>query len=323
MITKLLQSIVLFVLLTCANVYGQQIGVNGIGDSLSSDCYAFTKKDDLIVGSFWTFDQFSFQDTIDILLQFNLDCQPDNGDGFTIAFQNIGPFAGNYSGRLGIGGLLPSIFIEVDIDQNLENQDPPFDHIAVMANGVLDHNSDQNIAGPVPLGESDMYDFNDCNNHTIRVLYLPQQKKLLVYIDCLLKLETMLPDRFTTELNQFHWGGTIGMGLSNSEYNICINPTSVHGPIETIDPLCDTTVQLSAPFEASAYLWFDDKERSLFVRIIFFAGKGGTGKTSIAAATGIRAAEMGKKTVIMSLDVAHSLGDIFDLEKNLKSFIRK
>jgi arsenite-transporting ATPase len=53
------------------------------------------------------------------------------------------------------------------------------------------------------------------------------------------------------------------------------------------------------------------------VRIIFFAGKGGTGKTSIAAATGIRSAEIGKKTVIMSLDVAHSLSDIFDLEKKL------
>ena len=53
------------------------------------------------------------------------------------------------------------------------------------------------------------------------------------------------------------------------------------------------------------------------MRIIFFAGKGGTGKTSVAAATGVRAAEMGKKTLIMSLDVAHSLSDIFDLEKNL------
>jgi arsenite-transporting ATPase len=53
------------------------------------------------------------------------------------------------------------------------------------------------------------------------------------------------------------------------------------------------------------------------VRIIFFAGKGGTGKTSIAAATGIKAAKMGKKTVIMSLDVAHSLSDIFDLKKDL------
>ena len=53
------------------------------------------------------------------------------------------------------------------------------------------------------------------------------------------------------------------------------------------------------------------------MRIIFFAGKGGVGKTSVAAATGIRAAEMGKRTAIISLDVAHSLSDIFDLEKSL------
>ena len=53
------------------------------------------------------------------------------------------------------------------------------------------------------------------------------------------------------------------------------------------------------------------------MRIIFFAGKGGVGKTSVAAATGIKAAEMGHRTVIMSLDVAHSLSDIFDLDKDL------
>jgi arsenite-transporting ATPase len=53
------------------------------------------------------------------------------------------------------------------------------------------------------------------------------------------------------------------------------------------------------------------------VRIIFFAGKGGVGKTSVAAATGIRTAEMGHRTVILSLDLAHSLSDIFDLEKPL------
>jgi len=51
------------------------------------------------------------------------------------------------------------------------------------------------------------------------------------------------------------------------------------------------------------------------MRIIFFAGKGGVGKTSVAAATGIKTAEAGHRTVIMSLDVAHSLSDIFDLDK--------
>ncbi|MBL7218338.1 MAG: ArsA family ATPase [Desulfobacteraceae bacterium] len=51
------------------------------------------------------------------------------------------------------------------------------------------------------------------------------------------------------------------------------------------------------------------------MRIIFFAGKGGVGKTSVAAATGIKVAEAGHRTVIMSLDAAHSLSDIFDLDK--------
>lgn len=53
------------------------------------------------------------------------------------------------------------------------------------------------------------------------------------------------------------------------------------------------------------------------MRIIFFAGKGGVGKTSVAAATAVKAAQMGLKTVVLSLDVAHSLSDVFDLEKDL------
>ena len=53
------------------------------------------------------------------------------------------------------------------------------------------------------------------------------------------------------------------------------------------------------------------------MRIIFFAGKGGVGKTSVAAATGIKVAQRGHKTVVMSLDVAHSLADIFDLDRGL------
>ena len=53
------------------------------------------------------------------------------------------------------------------------------------------------------------------------------------------------------------------------------------------------------------------------MRIIFIAGKGGVGKTSVAAATGIKVAEEGFRTVIISLDTAHSLSDIFDLDKGL------
>src|SRR5919198_1436278 len=50
------------------------------------------------------------------------------------------------------------------------------------------------------------------------------------------------------------------------------------------------------------------------MRVILFTGKGGVGKTSVAAATAMRCARAGYRTVVMSTDPAHSLGDCFDLE---------
>ncbi|RKU35322.1 arsenic-transporting ATPase [Candidatus Poribacteria bacterium] len=48
------------------------------------------------------------------------------------------------------------------------------------------------------------------------------------------------------------------------------------------------------------------------MRIIFYTGKGGVGKTTIAAATGMKLAQLGYRTIVISLDVAHSLRDAFD-----------
>lgn len=53
------------------------------------------------------------------------------------------------------------------------------------------------------------------------------------------------------------------------------------------------------------------------MRIILYTGKGGVGKTTIAAATGIKLAELGYKTIVISLDAAHSLRDAFDSEEKL------
>jgi arsenite/tail-anchored protein-transporting ATPase len=53
------------------------------------------------------------------------------------------------------------------------------------------------------------------------------------------------------------------------------------------------------------------------MRILLFSGKGGVGKTSLAAATGVRLAELGYRTLVMSIDPAHSLADSFDLGTDL------
>jgi arsenite-transporting ATPase len=53
------------------------------------------------------------------------------------------------------------------------------------------------------------------------------------------------------------------------------------------------------------------------MRMLLYAGKGGVGKTCVAGATGIITARAGLKTLVMSLDPAHSLSDAFDLDRSL------
>lgn len=48
------------------------------------------------------------------------------------------------------------------------------------------------------------------------------------------------------------------------------------------------------------------------MRVMLYTGKGGVGKTTISAATAVRCAELGHRTVVLSTDLAHSLGDSFD-----------
>ena len=49
------------------------------------------------------------------------------------------------------------------------------------------------------------------------------------------------------------------------------------------------------------------------MRVILYTGKGGVGKTTVAAASALRSAQLGYRTIILSTDSAHSLADSFDL----------
>jgi arsenite-transporting ATPase len=50
------------------------------------------------------------------------------------------------------------------------------------------------------------------------------------------------------------------------------------------------------------------------VRVILYTGKGGVGKTSVAAATAVMCARAGSRTLLLSTDPAHSVADSFDIK---------
>src|SRR5437588_11488086 len=52
-----------------------------------------------------------------------------------------------------------------------------------------------------------------------------------------------------------------------------------------------------------------NREIRTFMRIILYLGKGGVGKTTISAATAVRSASLGKRTLVVSTDLAQSLAD--------------
>lgn len=65
------------------------------------------------------------------------------------------------------------------------------------------------------------------------------------------------------------------------------------------------------------YKTFDIKEINL-TKYLFFTGKGGVGKTSVACATAVSLADEGEKIMLISTDPASNLQDVFDTELNNK-----
>lgn len=50
------------------------------------------------------------------------------------------------------------------------------------------------------------------------------------------------------------------------------------------------------------------------MRVILYVGKGGVGKTTVSAATAVRASQLGYRTLVVSTDTAHSLADALDVQ---------
>ncbi len=205
-----------------------QYTVNGNAQQISCNCYNLTAELTNQSGSVWNNNKIDLAQSFDFKFDINLGRFDANGaDGIAFVLQPISTSVGSTGGGLGYDGITPAVGITVDTYQNGNNNDPAYDHIAIQLNGDLNHNSPNNIAGPVQAISSND-NIEDGNAHSLRIQWDVVTKTMSVYIDGTLRvsaIKDLVTDVFSGN-PLVYWGFTGGTGALVNLQSFCtaLNP---------------------------------------------------------------------------------------------------
>lgn len=212
-----------FLLLCCASMMAQY-RTNGTAIAQGNDCFRLTRNLTNQSGSVWQLSTIDLTKPFDLYLEVNLGCSNGGADGMAFVLQPISSSVGSSGGGLGYQGITPSLAIEMDTYQNSNWGDPVFDHLAIMSNGVNNHTSANNLAGPIAAlpGNGNL---EDCNFHDLRIIWDTATFTMTVYLDCSLRL-TYTGNIVQTIFNSnpyVYWGLTAATGALTNEHRFCLN----------------------------------------------------------------------------------------------------
>lgn len=230
-----------------------QFHSNSSATQSADRCWTLTPAQNSRNGSVWNEKKVNLNESFEVSVDIFLGCQDANGaDGIVFGFQPVSTSVGSVGGGLGFAGINPSLGIEMDTWQN--SGDPVYDHIAIVQNGDVNHNSSNTLAGPKAFGNQE--NVEDCRYHDLYVVWNAKAKKLDVYWDCILTLTytgDIVKDIFRGDPNVF-WGFTAATGGSNNEQKICLKYNTF------LDQIADTTICVGGQVQLQAsggvsYAW--------------------------------------------------------------------
>ncbi|MEM1220826.1 MAG: gliding motility-associated C-terminal domain-containing protein [Bacteroidota bacterium] len=234
-----------------------QFFLNGNAVQTSDSCYQLTAAVNAQAGSIWNGDLIDLSQSFELYVDVFLGCQDDLGaDGLVFGLQPISTSIGGSGGAIGFGDVEPSLGVEFDTFQNLDFDDPAFDHITIVQDGVLNHTLPGGaLAGPVQADANDI-NIEDCAFHPVRIAWDANGQTLEVYYDCELRLSyngDIVNEIFDGDPFVF-WGFTSATGGLNNIHEVCFNYTTF------LSGLADQTIcpGESVALEAgggSSYLW--------------------------------------------------------------------
>jgi len=208
------------------NAWSQDYFTNGNGIRLpNSDCYRLTKATNNQNGSVWYSDKLDLLK--DVKLEFNMNfgnLDGNGADGIVFVLQTVGTNAlGSSGGGMGFIGFSPAFGIEFDTYQNTGENDPSYDHVAFLKNGVNKHNSSNNLAGPVQISKNNS-NVEDGKDHLVVVQWTASSKTIQIFFDCELRLSAqvdLVASIFNNKTDVF-WGFTAATGGAVNNQTVCL-----------------------------------------------------------------------------------------------------
>lgn len=220
-------SLILFTALLMHEVQGQTgYFLNGSANALGNGCYAITPADSWQNGSVWYNKKLSLLEPIDIQFRASFGGNDSLGaDGMVLVLQTAGNNAlGDNGEGMGFSGFNPALGIEFDVFSNWESNDPVFDHMAILSHGVVKHNRNENLAGPVPILAS-YGNVEDGKDHLIRFRWNPTSQVLDIFFDCERRLslkKDLVKDVFQG-MKEVYWGFTGATGKFYNQHLVCLD----------------------------------------------------------------------------------------------------
>jgi len=253
----------LLIILCCVSQADAQLNAQVTGDAIDqgNNCYTITQDQEFQVGGVWYNNPIDFDTDFTIFYQNNFGFRDfDGADGMALVFKdNPTPILGDPGGGLGYSGITPSLTIEFDTFQNTDFGDPVGDHISIMRNGNPDHNSGDNLGGPV-LANGTNQNIEDGIAHEVRIEWDAFTNTLSVFFDCLLRLT------FTADVKNTIFSGddTVFFGFVGSTggntniHEVCFNRVSFVDNLQLDDEvICENgAVQVDATIPSGfTYSW--------------------------------------------------------------------
>lgn len=223
-------------------------------------------------GSVWNSAKIDLTNPFDFTFNVYLGCKDANGaDGIVFMLQPVSTSLGTTGEGMGFQGVSPSIGITLDTWQNINLNDPAFDHICIQANGIATHGPGD-LAPAIPASAASG-NIEDCQWHTFRIKWNPGNDSLTTYFDGVFR-EGVQQDIINSIFNgdpKVYWGFSGATGGASNVQQFCT----------ALNPAFAANISNNAAC-APANIQFSDQSVS-FAPITSYVWDFGNGNTSTSA----------------------------------------